>query len=452
MFDLEKIKQGYFVKGLIQLQRNNLEAAREAFIAAGDFPDAQRQLPFILKDLGASPSEIIAPLIAAFDAGDLQALPWIIKFDGDFGYNHPDIAVFEKELQSAISDGNQSVLLGLMRIARESKEQSKYLKMMIELIKANNPNAKCELVNLIMQAEDFPAEYAELLTLQKDLPVLNGCKASFPPLPPIRSEEEFLQSADFDYLNELLNQGTSSVSSGANILKFYLDIRMRRFETFDEYINDLTRNLDSRWEDPHFLTLFAVELHANLRESELGTLKQALEPYELVDLLNELLRELPEPTDTLFDESLGVIGLERTPSNTPAEAAFQFFSKFSSPQFDEFISAFKFSPVAAAKKYSEFFSRAAKGEGEYFHPTASALEFIDRGYFDFDLVDPMLHGLVMKKLPAIIESDLEISGAFLEYLYMFEEGEAYFLDDIRRRLVNHPNAPLSIKNHFDSLV
>ena len=450
MFDLERIRHGYFVRGLIHLQRNNLAAAKEAFIAADDFPNARRQIPFILKDLGASPAEIIASLITALDAGDLQALPWIIRFSEDYDFNHPDIELFKRDFQSAIAEGNQSVLLGQMRIARESKDISGYIQMMIQLVKLGDPNAKCELVNLIVQAEVFPDEYSEFVKQQKELPGINGQKAAFPKLPSVQSKEEFLQKGDFAYLVELLNQGTDSLSSGAHILKFYLDIMMKRFETFDEYIQDLTQNLDYRWEDPHFLILFVIELHANLREQELATFRKMLEPYELVDLLNDLLREIPEP-DTLFDDSLGVASLERTASKIPTAGAFEFFSKFKSPLFDEFIGAFKASPVDAAKKYSDFFSRACKGEKEFFQPTASALEFIDRGYFDFDLVDPALHGLVMRKLPAIIESDNGISGDFLEFLYRFENGEAYFLDDIRRRLVNHPNAPLSIKNHFYSL-
>jgi hypothetical protein len=107
--------------------------------------------------------------------------------------------------------------------------------------------------------------------------------------------------------------------------------------------------------------------------------------------------------------------------------------------------------VAANKKYVEFMSQAMSGEADYFDATASALEFIDRGYYDFDLVDPMLHGLVMRKLPSLIETTKNISSDFLEYLYTFENGKAYFLDDIRRRVANHHNAPAKIKEHFYSM-
>ena len=94
---------------------------------------------------------------------------------------------------------------------------------------------------------------------------------------------------------------------------------------------------------------------------------------------------------------------------------------------------------------------AMAGHADHFQCTAATLEFIDRGYYDCDLVDPILHGLIMKKLPKLIESSPDISGDFLEYLYRFENGQAYFLDDIRRRIVRHPNAPDSVKNHFYSV-
>lgn len=55
MSDPMKIKHGNYAKGLIHLQRQETTAAKNAFIAADDFPNARRQLPFILKDLGASP-------------------------------------------------------------------------------------------------------------------------------------------------------------------------------------------------------------------------------------------------------------------------------------------------------------------------------------------------------------------------------------------------------------
>jgi hypothetical protein len=107
--------------------------------------------------------------------------------------------------------------------------------------------------------------------------------------------------------------------------------------------------------------------------------------------------------------------------------------------------------VTAERKYSEFMSIAMSGDADYFQCTAAALEFIDRGYYDFDLVNPLLHGLVMKKLPKLIESSPDVSGDFLEYLYRFENGQAYFLDDIRRRIVRHSNVPDSVKNHFYSV-
>jgi hypothetical protein len=96
-------------------------------------------------------------------------------------------------------------------------------------------------------------------------------------------------------------------------------------------------------------------------------------------------------------------------------------------------------------------SKAMHGDVEYFQCTAAALEFIDRGYYDFDLVDVKLHSLVMKKLPALIEGTPEISAEFLEYLYRFEDGQAYFLDDIRRRIAKHPNSPKQVHEDFYSV-
>jgi hypothetical protein len=451
MFDLEKIKHGYFVKGMLHLQQENPSEAKTAFEAAGDFPNARRQLPFILRDLGATKPEIIESLINTLDSGDLQALPWIIKFCEEFDFSHPDIENFKENLESEVAKENQSVLLGLMRIAREDQDFVGYVRRMNHLVGLGNANARCELVNLIMQAESFPDEYKEFLKQQDALPVLGGQIANFSPLKRANMAEDFLKEGDFYFLIELLNQGTDSVASGANILKFYLDMRMRRFETFQEFIQDLTQSLDSRWEDPRYLIVFAIEARTNMSGYDFGPIKRILKPFGLEDFLNELLQGVPAAEDSIFDDDLGPAAIVRTSSMVPTDVALNFFKKYTSTLFDIFTQEFMTSPVAAAQRYSEYISKAIKGDSEYFQPTAAALEFFDRGYYDFDLVDPMLHDLVMRQLPSLIETNQEISGAFLEYLYIFENGEAYFLDDIRRRVVNHPNAPQKVRDDFYSV-
>jgi hypothetical protein len=451
MFDLEKIKHGYFAKGMLYLQQGKPSEAKTAFEAAGDFPNARRQLPFILRDLGATAPEIIGSLITTLDSGDLQALPWIIQFCEEFDFSHPDIEHLKEILESEVARENQSVLLGLMRIAREDQDVVGYVRRMNHLVGLSNAYARCELVNLIMQAETFPDEYKEFLKQQDALPVLGGQIANFSPLERANMAEDFLKEGDFYYLIELLNQGPDSVASGANILKFYLDMRMRRLETFQDFIQDLTQSLDSRWEDPQYLIVFAIEVRTNMSGYDLGPIKRILKPFGLEDFLSELLQEVPAAEDSLFDDDLGVMAIVRASSMVPTDAALNFFEKYRSPLFDVFTQEFKTSPVAAAKKYSEYISKSMKGDSEYFQPTAAAIEFFDRGYYDFDLVDPMLHGLVMRELPSLIETNQDISGAFLEFLYLFENGEAYFLDDIRRRVVNHPNAPQKVRDDFYSI-
>ncbi len=461
MFDVEKIKEGHFARGLIYLQRQDPTSAKKAFIEASDFPNARRQLPFILKDLGAPPAEIIAALISALDSGDLQALPWLVKFDKEFKYGHPDIKLLKKDLDKAVKEENQSVLLGLMRIAREEEDVKEYINLIVKLTALGNPNARCELVNLIMQAPAFPKEYALLRKQQGKLPVISGLKPAFKEIPEQKddfaaweSEEQtpnFLNEEDYFYLSALLDQGDDAKSSGANTLKYFLDMTVRRYQTFEEYIQELIDAADSRWEDPHYLLVFATELRTYAPNHDLRLFRKSLEPYELSDFLDELLEEIQAPIpETLFEDE-GANTIERTAANISPEKAFAYFEKYETPLFSEFLASFKMSPVAANKKYVEFMSQAMAGKADYFGPTASALEFIDRGYYDFDLVDPMLHGLVMRKLPSLIESTNNFSSDFLEYLYTFEGGEAYFLDDIRRRVANHPNTPAAVKEHFNSL-
>lgn len=448
MSELLQIKHGHFAKGLAHLQRREPSAALEAFKAADDFPNAFRQLPFILKDLQASPAEIFAALIRALDAGDMQALPWIVRFNEEFNYQHPDIKLFKKNLKDAEKEKDQSVILGLMRIAREDKHYKEYMNLMTQLIQEGNPYAKCEMVNLVMQGPEYIDEYEALRKQQGKLPVLNGVKPNFKAIPKGDGNPTFLDSDDFEYLAALLDQGEEGIASGANILKYFLDTTMGRFETFTEYVHELTNSQDSRWEDPHYLLIFATELRTFLPQHDLTIFRQTLQSYGLVDYLNVLLQEIPEQiSESLFDD-MEATQIVRTPSKIPAEKAFEFFRRYSSPLFDEFLESFKASPVSAGRKYSDFMAKAMEGQSEYFQCSAASLEFIDRGYYDFDLVDPMLHGLVMKKLPSLLDGSAGISEAFLEYLYQFEGGQAYFQDDIRRRLVRHPNAPSSIKEHF----
>jgi hypothetical protein len=183
----------------------------------------------------------------------------------------------------------------------------------------------------------------------------------------------------------------------------------------------------------------------------MSVFRSVLQNYGISEFLEELLDEIPVLNDDGLFDDFGSEQMVRTPAGVAPETAYAYFDKFNSPLFNEFVASFKDSPVTAERKYSEFMSMAMSGDADYFQCTAAALEFIDRGYYDFDLVEPMLHGLVMKKLPKLIESSADVSGDFLEYLYRFENGQAYFLDDIRRRLAKHPNAPLSVRNDFYSV-
>jgi len=54
-------------------------------------------------------------------------------------------------------------------------------------------------------------------------------------------------------------------------------------------------------------------------------------------------------------------------------------------------------------------------------------------------------------LPSLIENSAKIPGELLEYLYWFEDGKAYFLDDIKRRIANHPNTPKVVRDDFYSV-
>jgi hypothetical protein len=458
MFDPIKVKHGNYVKGLMHLQRGDAAAAKVAFVEADDFPNARRQLPFIIKDLEGTPSEILGALSTALDDGDMQALPWLIRFNEKFRYGHPDIKLLKKNLKSAIDEGNQSVLLGLMRIAREDRDVKEYLNLMVQLITLGNPLAKCEMVNFIMQGPEYRKEYDAMRKQQGKLPILKGIKANFKEIPDTFDENSsearehpFLDKNDFEYLEALLDQGQESIASGAHSLKYYLDMSMRRFETFEEYVQELSQSLDARWEDPHFLLVFAIDLRSYLPHYDLSIFRNILERYGLTEFLDQLLEEIQNlESVSLFDDGLST-QIVRTPAKVAPEVAFQFFEKYGSPLFDEFVGCFKESPVAAGRKYSEYISNAMHGKVEYFQCTAAALEFIDRGYYDFDLVDPMLHSLVMKKLPALIDGTPEISAEFLEYLYRFENGEAYFQDDIRRRIAKHSNTPQKVHDDFYSV-
>ena len=460
MSDQTKIKQGYYAKGLLYLQRNDLASALEAFQAAEDFPNAKRQIPFVLKELNASPSEIMGSLISALDSGDIQALPWIIKFNDEFDYKHPDIKTFKNDLKLAVKEESQSALLGLMRTAREDGDHKEYISIMIQLINLGNPDAKCEMVNLVMRAPGLPSEYETLCKKQSKLPTLNGVKASFREISKFQnvqlmeSEEvdySYLNANDYDFLGALLDQKDQAISSGAHALSYHLNLSLRKFETFEEYVQELLQSQDSRWDDPYFLLVFACDIRTYLPQHSLSVFRNILQNYGLTDFLDELLDEIPALDDDALFGDFESEQMVRTPAGVAPEIAYAYFDKFDSPRFNEFIASFKDSPVNAERKYLEFMSMAIAGDVDYFQCSAAALEFIDRGYYDFDLVDPMLHGLVMKKLPKLIESSPNISADFLEYLYRFENGQAYFLDDIRRRVVKHPNAPLSIKNDFYSV-
>jgi hypothetical protein len=295
---------------------------------------------------------------------------------------------------------------------------------------------------------------------QSKLPTLNGIKPNFKEISKSQDDESlesegiennFLDSNDYQYLAALLDQGDQSIGSGAHALNYYLNLNLKKFETFEEYVQELLQSQDSRWEDPYFLLVFACDTRTFLPQHSLSVFRSILQNYGLATFMDELLDEIPVLNDDALFDDFGSDQMVRTPAAVATETAYAYFDKFNSPFFSEFVNSFKDSPVNAERKYSEFMAKAMAGDTDYFQCTAAVLEFIDRGYYDFDLVDSMLHGLVMKKLPKLIESSPNISGDFLEYLYRFEDGQAYFLDDIRRRVVKHPNAPVSIKTDFYSV-
>ena len=465
MNDQQKLEFGHYVRGLIFLDRENLTSAKEALVAAGDFPNARRQIPFILRDLGAPATEIMTTLVATLNSGDLQALPWIIKFNEEFEFSHPNIKQFEEDLQLKIKEVNQSVLLGLMRIARENQDYATYVEEMLNLVNLGNPYAKCELGWCFILGHNSPLIYEELRKQKKQLPSLNGILPKLPELPFDNKgdltdydpqELEFLTEDDFAYLNELLKLGEISIYTDAHIMQFRLDLRRKRFKTFEEYIEEFdgTGDDDLRWQDPRYLISFCFLNRVDKRDGKMmREILSALREYGLSEFLQGLLSTEFYEGD-LMDESdlFGALpDFIRTPSKVDPKVAISFFDKYESPLFRQFIKEFEKSPAAASKKYSEYMERAIAGDKIYFQCTAEVLEFIDRGYFDFDLVDPNLHGMIMKKLPSLIENSAKIPGELLEYLYWFEDGKAYFLDDIKRRIANHPNTPKVVRDDFYSV-
>jgi hypothetical protein len=347
-----------------------------------------------------------------------------------------------------------------MRTAREDGDHKEYISIMIQLINLGNPDAQCEMVNLVMSASSSLSEYGTLCKKQDKLPILNGIKPNFKEISKSKTnqslesediESNFLDSNDYLYLAALLDQNDKSTSSGAHALNYYLNLNLKKYETFEEYVQELLQSQDSRWEDPYFLLVFVCDMRTYLPQYSISVFRSVLQNYGLSGFMDELLDEIPVLNDDGLFDDFGSDQMVRTPAKVAPETAFAYFDKYDSPLFNEFVVSFKDSPVNAERKYLEFISMAMAGNADYFECTAAALEFIDRGYYDFDLVEPMLHELVMKKLPKLIESSPDISGDFLEYLYRFENGKAYFLDDIRRRIVNHSNVPDSVKNHFYSV-
>ena len=285
---------GMYVRGQLEMRRQNFELALAAFSKARSYPGAERQIANALDSLGSDPEEVSAALLTAYQNGDLRALPWLVFESARNRVQFLDLKALKKELEKFINQENPEILGAQARLLVLNGDFKKGIALLERAVKLNDPAGKTFLAYICMSQE-----------LEKDLSSRikkMGAKSIFR-----SSKEGDFDEAGIEYVKNILDQGEFQNFFGANLALLQLELTTQSRGWISEHARSLTSNpsdFPSQWNDPEYLAELSFAWLRSNTNADLTQLILRMKDFSLNDIFLELIEEvrIEAENETLFDD------------------------------------------------------------------------------------------------------------------------------------------------------
>ncbi len=285
---------GMYVRGLLEMRRQNFEQAITAFSEAKNHPGAERQIANALVGLGASPDDVSKALLTAYQNGDLRALPWLVFESTRTQVQSIDLKALKKDLEKFIKNENPDVLGAQARLLVMNGEHKDGIALLTKAVSLNDPAAKTFLAYICMSHE-----------LESDLSKRikkMGAKRIY--------KDDTLSGFDeegIEYVRSLLDQGESQNLFGANLALLQLKLTTQNQGWVSEHVRLLTSNPDdfpSQWSDPEYLAELTFAWLRSNSSADVTQMLLRMKDFSLDDIFLELVESerIEAENETLFDE------------------------------------------------------------------------------------------------------------------------------------------------------
>jgi hypothetical protein len=285
---------GMYVRGQLEMRRQNFELALAAFSKAGSYPGAERQIANALDSLGSVPEEVSAALLTAYQNGDLRALPWLVF---ESAHNHVQLVEFKalkKKLEKFINQDNPEILGAQARLLILKSDFKKGIALLERAVKLNDPAGKTFLAYICM-SQEIEEDLSRRLKKM-------GAKSIYR-----SSEDGEFDEEGIEYVRGLLDQGEFQNFFGANLALLQLELTTQSRGWISEHARVLTSNpsdFPSQWNDPEYLAELSFAWLRSNSNAELTQLVLRMKDFSLDDIFLELIEEvrIEAENETLFDD------------------------------------------------------------------------------------------------------------------------------------------------------
>lgn len=417
---MDKFQLGAHLRGDLELDRENMGKAFDAYKLSPDFPGSGRRIAQILEESNAAPRDIVQAFIDAYQSGDLAALPWVIERLEDIAAPQSEIASYRTELDLLLSENNAYVLGSIARTQIFRGDFEDGLRNLAKAILAGESQSKTTLAIFLIDPNTEP-KIVENLKKKKyfDLP-------NWPVTPEfnLHTQKGFSSQA-IDFIESLLEQGEEQKFYSANRTLLFLNITTKPANWTLMHLKEITTNpaeWTKFWDDPEYLFFLGREAVIRDTNVNLNSVLNRLSEFGIEDLASEIYGEIRDDlnSQSLFDDEDWKSDYGSSPTPPKIEVSPMINAKEYLGEKILIYDLVQLVDSGQSEKYSEsadnLLKAALLGNIERFLPAAQIIEFATRRANDhgnFKNYSFMLQSIGFSEL---LEGNPRSAVPFLEYL------------------------------------
>jgi hypothetical protein len=423
---MDFLSAGFFVRGLLEMDRGNFDSALKAFKSANDFPGAKRQIASALNSLQRDAREIVQALVSAYENGDLRALPWIVFESERNGFKKSEFKIYKQHLDKSLDDANPEILSTQAKILIINNDYKAGVKLLSKAVNLRDPGAMTFLAELCL-SHDLDNKLQASLENKKILELKN-----WPTEPNFKiTPGSGMDQPGVKFVATLLSQGEDQHLHGANLVFLQLNIEANTRSWISEHARQLTSTPElfpSFWNDPEYLANVALKWLQVNTNANLSIFNERLREFGLDDIFLEISEEVRIyfENETLFeDETLFESEFDENPSdaiNIPKRPLDTFPIQDAETMFGESLAIRELIEILQNGDSLEYndkceflISDAFKGTESTFLPATQLLQFVIEKGSNFGSYNKYSYYLQAESFLRLFENQA-MSVNFIEFL------------------------------------